>query len=334
MEEERTNVKNKWKVFSILLLIICVLLTAALALSVYWIVRENNRSVTAMAKMRNDISTLKEETIPIETFKAHAAQYGAGIPFLQSFFDDVIVYKNDEGIVYEPIDDTLPKNSYDFSKLRYQDAMAVYDVDGVTAKTGIDVSKYQGNIDWNAVKKSGISYAFIRVGLRGYGTGEILQDEYCLKNLEGATKAGMDIGVYFFSQAISKAEAIEEAEFVLKQIEGYDISYPIVFDMEEIASDTSRTKDLTAAQITDITIAFCERIKQAGHTPMIYGNIDWMIEHIELERLTEYDKWFAQYFNKPFFPYEFQMWQYTNKGKVDGIKGEVDLNLCFADYNQ
>ena len=116
-------------------------------------------------------------------------------------------------------------------------------------------------------------------------------------------------------------------------MKGYTVRYPIVFDMEEITTEGARTANLTAAQITDLTIAFCERIKSAGYTPMIYGNVKWMMEHVELSRLTSYQKWFAQYYNKPFFPYEFQIWQYTNKGKVNGITGEVDLNLCFVNYN-
>ena len=217
--------------------------------------------------------------------------------------------------------------------LTYNDGEIQYDHNGITALKGIDVSKYQGNIDWKAVKADGVSYAFIRAGLRGYGaSGMISSDPYCEKNLKGASEAGVDIGVYFYSQAISKAEAIEEAEFVLDAIEGYEIKYPIVFDLEEVAAEGARTAGMTAQQITEVTIAFCERIKQAGYTPMIYGNIDWMAEHLILSELTEYDKWFAQYFNKPFFPYEFQIWQYTASGKVDGIKGNVDLNLCFKNY--
>lgn len=156
-----------------------------------------------------------------------------------------------------------------------------------------------------------------------------MKDEYCDQNLKGASEAGIDMGVYFYSQAVTVEEAEEEAAFVLDSIKDYDIKYPVVFDMEETGTDNARTAQLSAEQKTDITIAFCEKVKAAGYTPMIYGNIEWMMDHVELERLTQYPKWFAQYFNKPFFPYEFQMWQYTNEGSVPGIEGGVDLNLCF-----
>lgn len=333
MEEQKPQTPLRSKITIIILSISCAILAAALVLLFLAQYLKNNRSVSTIATLQSSIDELKEETIPIKTFKEHAQQYGASIPFLQSFFDDVIVYKNDNGIVYLPIDDSLPKNDYDFSMLTYNDGEIQYDHNGITALKGIDVSKYQGNIDWKAVKADGVSYAFIRAGLRGYGaSGMISSDPYCEKNLKGASEAGVDIGVYFYSQAISKAEAIEEAEFVLDAIEGYEIKYPIVFDLEEVAAEGARTAGMTAQQITEVTIAFCERIKQAGYTPMIYGNIDWMAEHLILSELTEYDKWFAQYFNKPFFPYEFQIWQYTASGKVDGIKGNVDLNLCFKNY--
>ena len=337
MEEKKTPLTAKITI--VVLAISCILLAAALAILYLSTRLDKNKSVAAIAQLETNLdekqSIIDNETISIETFKNHAQQYGASIPFLQSFFDDVIVYKNKQGIVYQPIDDSLPKNTYDFSKLTYKNSQIQYDDNsGVVGLKGIDVSKYQKSINWQAVKEDGVSYAIIRAGHRGYAeTGQIAQDPYLIANLNGASKAGVDVGVYFFSQAITKEEAVEEADFVLNAVKGHAIRYPIVFDMEEIAIEGARTANLTAAQITDLTIAFCERIKSAGYTPMIYGNVKWMMEHVELSRLTAYQKWFAQYYNKPFFPYEFQIWQYTNKGKVNGITGEVDLNLCFVNYN-
>ncbi len=335
MEEEKKT-PTAAKVTIVILTVSCILLAAALALLFLSTKVEKSRSVAAIARLETDLdkkqSVIDNETIPIKTFKERAQQYGAGVPFLQSFFDDVIVYKNNQGIVYQPIDDTLPKNPYDFSKLSYQNSRAQYeDSSGIVGLKGVDVSKYQGKIDWQAVKSDDISFAFIRAGHRGYAeAGQIAQDPYLVTNLTNAAKADIDVGVYFFSQAITEEEAVEEADFVLNAIKGHSVSYPIVFDMEEVTSEGARTANLTAAQITDITIAFCERIQSAGYTPMIYGNIKWMLEKLELPRLTSYQKWFAQYYNKPFFPYEFQIWQYTNKGKVNGISGDVDLNLCFV----
>jgi GH25 family lysozyme M1 (1,4-beta-N-acetylmuramidase) len=108
----------------------------------------------------------------------------------------------------------------------------------------------------------------------------------------------------------------------------------VVLDLEDPASLTARTVGLTQEERTDMTVAFCETVREAGYTPMLYCNIRWFMEELDLTRLTEYDKWFAQYFNRPFFPYEYQMWQYTNNGRVDGITGPVDLNLSFVDYGQ
>lgn len=331
--QAKAKIPLRAKIAILLLSIFCVAALMILAVSFYGIYKLQNRSVSAMATIEQQQKTMEEDMIPLEVFKQHSNQYSVGIPFLQSFFDDVIVYKNDTGVVYEPVDDTLPKNDYDFSVLTYQDSIAQYsDKNGVTAKNGIDVSKHQGKIDWKAVKAAGISYAFIRVGYRGYEAGTIMKDEYCERNLKGAEEAGIDIGVYFYSQAISVEEAEEEAAFVLDCIKDYKIAYPVVFDMEEVNAENVRTASLAAEQKTDITIAFCEKVKAAGHQPMIYGNIEWMMDHVELERLTQYPKWFAQYFNKPFFPYEFEFWQYTCEGTVPGIQGGVDLNLCFADY--
>lgn len=280
------------------------------------------------------INQLEDTTIPIETFQGYAAQYGVSSEFIQQFFPDKLVYKDDTGIVYADIDESLPQNSYDWQYLLREDGRFSYEApDGTTAVTGIDVSKHQGEIDWQAVKADGIEFAMLRGVYRGYGeSGNLLVDEMFAENLEGALAAGVDVGVYVFSQAITAEEAVEEAELVLEQLNGRQVTYPIVFDMEEIAGDAARTSGLSPKETTDIAIAFCETVKNAGYEPMIYGNLKWMIANMEFERLTEYDKWLAQYYRKPAFPYAFQMWQYTSTGTVNGITGDVDLNLCFVQY--
>ena len=143
----------------------------------------------------------------------------------------------------------------------------------------------------------------------------------------------MEVGVYFFSQAITVDEAIEEADYVLSKLSGYNITLPIVFDMEKIENAEARANSLTAEEITEITLAFCNRIKQAGHTPMVYGNVEWMCERLEYSRLEGYAKWFAQYSGRPFFPYDIYMWQYTDSGKVNGISTGADLSLVFLPKN-
>ena len=197
------------------------------------------------------------------------------------------------------------------------------------SKKGIDVSKYQGEIDWNLVRGSNVEYAFLRLGIRGYESGAIVLDETFETNIQGATSAGVGVGVYFFTQAITVEEAIEEADFVLEQIAPYQVTYPVVLDVEDITDELARTKNLTKEERTEIAIAFLERIKEAGYTPMIYGNLKTFLVMLDMEKLEEYSKWFAYYTYPIYFPYAYDYLQYTEKGTVLGIEGEVDLNLSF-----
>ena len=273
-----------------------------------------------------------EKRIPIETLKFYAAQYNVSADFLQRFFDDAIIYKDESGIVYAPIDDTLQKNDYDWFYLtRDEDGRLGYQDMTRTAKKEIDISKYQGNIDWKKAAADGVEFAIIRLGYRGYGSGELVFDEYFTQNMKGATKAGIPVGVYFFSQAISEAEAEEEAEMILDAIKKYDVQYPIVYDIEAVAED-ARTADLDIKTRTDCAVAFCETVEQAGYRSMVYSNTGWLIGKLDFSRIEPYGIWLAQYYRTPFFPYKLDMWQYTSTGKVDGIKGDVDWNICFTDY--
>ena len=200
--------------------------------------------------------------------------------------------------------------------------------------TGVDVSKYQGNIDWAQVKAAGIDYAILRLGYRGMNEGTLELDPYYEQNIVAANEAGIPVGVSFFSQAITVEEAIEEAEMVLKYIEGHEVTYPIVFDTEVITTYDARANNLPRDLRTDICIAFCETIKAAGYRPMVYANTKWMIMGIDLERLTEYDKWYAYYGTTFTFPYQYQMLQYSDSGSVPGIEGAVDLDISFVDYSK
>lgn len=200
----------------------------------------------------------------------------------------------------------------------------------VTSKKGIDVSKFQGKVDWKKVKEDDVEYAFIRVGYRGYGSsGKLVTDENFEANMKGATSNGVDVGVYFFSQAVNEEEAIEEANYVLDAIEGYDVTYPVVIDIEEVTDSDARTAEMTQQQWTKNCIAFCETIKAAGYTPMIYGNLKTFFIMLDMTQLEAYDKWFAQYDTSVYFPYEYTIWQYSESGKVNGISADVDLNVSF-----
>ena len=199
---------------------------------------------------------------------------------------------------------------------------------------GVDVSVHQENIDWQKVKESGIDFAMIRLGYRGYGSGEAGLDENYAENIQGAREAGIDAGVYFFSQAITVEEAVEEANLVIESLKGLDINYPVVYDWEIIYDDTARTDNVSVDVLTDCCVAFCETIRNAGYTPMIYQNKRTTIFKLDLNRLTDYDFWLAEYGSEPTYYYDFDMWQYTSTGSVPGIEGDVDLNISFKDYSK
>jgi len=193
---------------------------------------------------------------------------------------------------------------------------------------GIDVSAYQPDIDWTEVKASGIEFAMIRVGYRGYGSGKLDLDDCFLKHMQGALDAGLDVGVYFFSQALTPEEAVEEAEYVLTWIEGYDITCPVVFDWEEVDAP-ARTDDMNMVMLTSCAEAFCKTVEEAGYEAAVYFNQAYGYQQFNLVSLREYQFWLAEYADVPTFAYDFQMWQYTNEGTVPGINGPVDLNIYF-----
>ncbi len=223
--------------------------------------------------------------------------------------------------------------SYNLGNLSYQEQVFRYVENGlVTSAFGIDVSSHQGEIDWTAVKNAGVKFVFIRAGFRGYESGKLVQDEYFDKNMQGAMDAGLDVGVYFYSQAITDDEAREEAELTLSMMEGYDVKLPVVFDWEVITNgDYARTANITPYGLTDCVIAFCETIKKAGYRPMYYQNKETALSKMDLELVTDYGFWLAEYDDLPSYPYHYDIWQYTDRGRVDGIEGRVDLNISFID---
>ncbi len=203
----------------------------------------------------------------------------------------------------------------------------------VLSKKGIDVSKFQGEIDWKKVKDDGVEYAFLRLGIRGYESGEIVLDETFEDNVKGALKNNIDVGAYFFTQAVNEEEILEEADFVIENLKDYPISYPVVIDVEAIDSSKARTRDLTAEERTELVILFCEKIKEAGYTPMIYGNLKTFLLMLDITQLEEYEKWYAYYSTEEFYyPYAFSIWQYSDNGSVNGIDADVDLNISFKDW--
>ncbi len=228
----------------------------------------------------------------------------------------------------EPEPDPIPRNVYDPDGFTNENGIRTYSADGVTGVAGIDVSSFQKSVDWQAVKDAGIEFVMIRVGYRGYVSGKLDLDDCFLDHMEGALDAGLDVGVYFFSQALTEEEAIEEAEYVLTWIEGYDISCPVVFDWEEVQAE-ARTDEMNMLMLTACAEAFCRTVEEAGYEAAVYFNQAYGYQQLNLSSLLDYEFWLAEYASTPSFVYDFQMWQYTNKGEVPGIEGPVDLNIWF-----
>ena len=230
----------------------------------------------------------------------------------------------------EPVDlePTVPENSYDPAGFYEEGGFKRYKSEDTLASVGVDVSSHQQEIDWELVAANGVEFAMIRVGYRGYTEGEIQPDDYFVQNIEGARAAGLDVGVYFFSQALDEQEAIDEANYVLERIKPYSLSYPVIFDWEDIEAD-ARTDGMDSVQLTKNAIAFCDTIEQAGYRAGVYFNQRFGYEEFDLESLQDYVFWLAEYNDTPSFSFHFQIWQYCNDGRVDGIKTDVDLNLAF-----
>lgn len=230
-----------------------------------------------------------------------------------------------------PINFDLRRNPYDSSAFYAQDSRVYYDDSGYDVQYGIDVSFYQNDIDWEAVSRDGIDFAIIRAGYRGCSEGSLNEDVRFREYMDGALSNGLDVGLYFFSQAVSPEEAVEEAEYLLQLIEdyGYDISYPIAFDWEPLNYSYSRTRDFDYSILTDCAIAFCETIADAGYTPMVYYNPSFAYLRYDISRLDGYFTWLAHYTENTDYYYDFHIWQYGSSGQVNGIAGRVDMNISF-----
>lgn len=212
-----------------------------------------------------------------------------------------------------------------------------FDEDGVLlSRVGIDVSSFQRDVDWQAVKESGVEFAFIRAAFRGWGdAGNLVVDPYFEQHIAEATQAGIDCGVYVYSQAVSAEEAREEARFVLEAVAGYTLTYPIVYDTEWQPVEEARTNhaELNRAKRTEMALAFCDEIRGAGYYPMVYSNKKWFQMALNTREITATeDVWLAHFTDSTDFPFRYRIWQYTSCGTVDGITGNVDRNVGLFDY--
>lgn len=231
----------------------------------------------------------------------------------------------------------LTKNTYDYTNLEERAGLRRYMENGrEISYVGVDISEESGTVDFGHLKAAGVDYVMIRLGGRGYSSGQITLDEKFKENIEGAIAQGLDVGVYFYSQAVNQDEAVQEVNFVIQNLDPYkgNVKYPVAFDMELVVNDKARIDGLSREDRTDIAVSFMEGVKAAGYVPMLCGDKEWLIKEINLAKLQSYDVWLAQEEDIPDYPYQYAMWQYTTAGVVDGIQKDAHLNICFIGYSQ
>lgn len=250
--------------------------------------------------------------------------------------DGYIAVTDDKGKkTYYEIIKSLPQNDYDFeNNLINENGMLSYRDNKREAIKGVDLSKYNGAVDFAKLKDAGVGFVMLRLGSRGYGTGKIDLDEKFVEYAQNAKVAGIQTGAYFYSQAVNEAEAIEEANYIVGAVSGFNVKYPIAIDIEKVSGDEARTDKLTNKERTAVVKAFCDAVKGYGYKPVIYATKEMLVSSLELEELSDYDVWLADYDNPTDYPYRFTMWQYSKTGKIDGITGDIDLDLCFINYEQ
>lgn len=230
----------------------------------------------------------------------------------------------------------IPLYAYDFTNLKINNGKMTYYQDGEkNSWLGVDLSKNSGVIDFEALKDAGVDFVMLRLGSRGYETGLVTLDENFVNNITKAQNAGLEVGVYFFSQAVNVEEAVEEAEFVVNNLTPYKISYPVAFDMEYIVNDKSRIDSLDKEKKTQIAEAFLSYVEKEGYRPALYGSKNWLIgELIPDKLLKEYDVWLNEQASVPDYPYQFKMWKYAAAQRIDGVENNASYSISFVDYTR
>lgn len=253
------------------------------------------------------------------------------------FPNELLVATTDNRYAFYDIDRSLPLHGFEETDFVYDadGRLVLQDADTVTEHlAGIDISQYQEEIDWERVAADGIRFAFIRIGTRRSRDGVIIPDELFSQNVTDAAAAGVQVGAYFYSSALNVEEAREEAEFMINALEPYreQITWPVALDIEPPETGESRHFGLEKEKATENALLICEMLENEGYQPLLYGNMRTFTQFIDQEAIGDIPVWIAYYNVPQYYPYRFAVWQYTNHGIVDGIDGEVDLNLCVQGF--
>lgn len=240
------------------------------------------------------------------------------------------VYINDgSGMVWHTPQDGVPVSETEEEDFRREGERVLYIGNRYYTRWGVDVSAFQGDIDWDALHSQGIQFAYLRIGYRGYTEGVLQRDRTFAQNYEGAKAAGIDVGVYFFSQALTVREAAEEALYALELLEGRALDLPVYFDWEPTAASDSRTASYDYRYLTECAAAFCNVIEQGGYEGGVYLNRQQGYYRYDLSALTDYSLWVADYGDYPDFYYAYDVWQYSDGGVLEGVDEVIDLNVEF-----
>jgi len=296
---------------------------------------EQSKTADALSKGKTSVYdvTAKEEVSSDQSTESETDQSETEADDKEDEVTSIQVRHSDGTKEWVDINEDIPRNQYDFTNLKYQKPLMNYSEDGkVVSKCGVDVSANQGDVDFSKLKNAGCDFVMLKVGARGYSSGNIVSDANFQDNIRSAKKAGLDIGVYFCSQAVNKSEAREEADEVLDAISGQSVKYPVAFVMENVVEDMARIEALDMTERTQIAKAFLNRIEDAGYKAMIYGDKEWLLTMVDMEELQDYDVWFAQDSEEPEYPYKFGMWQYDTDASIKGITGNATMIMSFEDY--
>ncbi len=267
------------------------------------------------------------ELMPVEGYQVPANETRVRVKDKVEYvaIDDISILIRTEEEIDAEAEDTAVADA-----LEDADKTEIVDIQKSTAnsRVGIDVSKWNGEIDWDRVQNAGVEFAIIRAGYRGSVTGSLVEDPYFKANMRGAASSGIPVGVYFFTQAVNEVEAVEEASTVLQLIREYKLDYPVFIDTEG-AGGNGRADNLDVDTRTRVCEAFCRTIANAGYTAGVYGSRNWYHNFLDTARLENYCIWLAEYRSVPLYQGYYQMWQYTSRGSVDGIEGNVDINVSY-----
>ena len=318
---------KKHRIVLIVSIIVGVLAISALGLYLRFAPKDQDGFPLAITSFFNDSSKESSQEL-LNEIQSRLAAGESMTSILKSLYPGHIVVASSGTYSFVPIDASIPKNTYTVDHLKISDdGIYSYVKDGrVVSKTGIDVSEFQGDIDWQAVKNAGVDFVFIRALYRGYSNGQMVVDKRFDVNMKGAIDAGLDVGVYVFSQAIDETEAMEEAREVVDLVKKYHITLPIVYDVERIDYANARANNLTSTQRTLVVKAFLDEVSNQGYSPMLYHNMEMGAVLLDFPKLTKYDKWLANYTEELYWPYEYRCWQYGT-AEIDGIKGKVDMDM-------